>query len=407
MSRAARAVLLLGITQIIGYATLMYAVVLAVPQISDSFGWSRAFGLGGFSLALIVAGLASPRVGRLIQRFGGRGVMAGGSATAACGLAAMSLVDGPVSYLLVWSLLGLGMAATLYDPAFATLGSLFAGRARRLITALTLIAGFASTIGWPATLYLLETLGWRETYLVFAAVTAFVALPLHLALPRPEAVAARPDAGVPGGPLPEAGGIFPDARRRRYAFLLLALAFSSAAFQFVGLSAHLLALLGDLGMPATAAVMVGTLIGPSQVGARVLELWWARNVSPLAVGLASGGVILLAFVMLSVLGVDTLSASVFAILYGGSNGLSTIVRGTLPLYLFGADGYAVLLGRIARPVLIVGALAPFALGVAFDFAGASAALALAFAASCLSCAALAAIVVLRGHVSRVDLPSRG
>jgi hypothetical protein len=299
------------------------------------------------------------------------------------------------------------MAATLYDPAFATLGSLFASRARRLITALTLIAGFASTIGWPATLYLLETLGWRDTYLMFAAVTAFVALPLHLALPRPEAVAVRPDASVPGGPLSEAGGIFPGARRRRHAFLLLALAFSCAAFQFVGLSAHLLALLGELGMPATAAVMVGTLIGPSQVGARVLELWWARNVSPLAVALTSGAVILLAFVVLSLFGVDTQSASVFAILYGGSNGLSTIVRGTLPLYLFGADGYAVLLGRIARPVLIVGALAPFALGVAFDFAGASAALALAFAASCLSCAALGAIVVLRGHVSRVDLPRPG
>jgi MFS family permease len=407
MSRAARAVLLLGITQIIGYGTLIYAVVLAVPRISDSFGWSRAFGLSGFSLALIVAGLASPRIGQLIERFGGRGVMAAGSATAACGLAAMSLVAGPTSYLLVWTVLGLGMAATLYDPAFATLGSLFASRARRLITSLTLIAGFASTIGWPTTLYLLETHGWRETYLVFAAVTAFVALPLHLALPRSDLPVSR--AG--GGSVPATGaqerGIFVEDRARRHIFLLLAIAFSSAAFQFVGLSAHLLALLGELGMPATAAVMVGTLIGPSQVGARVLELLWARNVSPLAVGLASGTVILLAFAVLTLLGVDTLSASVFAVLYGGSNGLSTIVRGTLPLYLFGADGYAVLLGRIARPVLIVGALAPFALGVAFDFAGASAALALAFAASCLSCAALGAIVVLRGHLSRVDLPRPG
>lgn len=400
MSRSARAVALLGVTQIIGYATLMYSVVLAVPQISDSFGWSRAFGLGGFSLALIVAGLASPRVGRLIEHFGGRGVMASGSAIAALGLAAMAVVDGPVSYLLVWSVLGLGMAATLYDPAFATLGSLFAGRARRLITLLTLIAGFASTIGWPTTLYLLETLGWRDTYLVFAAVTALVALPLHLLLPR----AVAPDAVSRANPPPvstvETVGIFCDERLRRRVFVLLAIAFSSAAFQFVGLSAHLLALLADLGMPAAAAVLVGTLIGPSQVGARILELACARNVSPLAVGLASGAVILLAFALLFLIGVDGTSAAVFAVLYGGSNGLSTIVRGTLPLYLFGAEGYAALLGRIARPVLIVGALAPSALGMAFDLAGSWAALSLAFVASCLSCAALGAIAVLhrRGSV---------
>ncbi|MBL6430882.1 MAG: hypothetical protein HPM95_05410 [Alphaproteobacteria bacterium] len=154
--------LLLGITQIIGYSTLIYAVVLAVPKISDSFGWSRAFGLGGFSLALIVAGLASPRVGRLIQRFGGRGVMASGSVTAAFGLAAMSLVDGPVSYLLVWSLLGLGMAATLYDPAFATLGSLFAGRAPADHCA-DADRRFCLYHRLASDALPLETLGWRET----------------------------------------------------------------------------------------------------------------------------------------------------------------------------------------------------------------------------------------------------
>ncbi|WP_037546983.1 MFS transporter [Stappia stellulata] len=395
MSPAVRAVTLLGVTQIVGYATLVYAVVLAVPMISDTFGWSRAFGLGGFSLALIVAGLASPRVGGLIERYGGRWVMTCGSSISALGLAAMAGVNGPVSYLLVWAVLGVAMAMTLYDPAFATLGSLFAENARRLITSLTLIAGFASTLGWPATLWLLESFGWRETYLVFAALTALVALPAHVLLPARSV----PDTGSDTMPAPVSPTVSDktsaDDVLRKRVFFFLAIAFSCNAFQFVGLSAHLLALLGDLGMPAVAAVTVGTLIGPSQVGARILELLWARNLSPLAVALAAVLILLFAFVLLTLAGVDATTAAIFAVLYGGSNGLFTIMRGTLPMYLFGADGYARRLGRIARPVLIVGALAPFALGMAFDLAGAWAALSLAFVASCLSCAALGAIAMLR------------
>lgn len=396
MKPSVRAVALLGLTQILGYGTLFYAVVLTAPRIAETFGWSKATGLGGFSLGLLVAGLASPRVGAMIEVHGGRKVMAAGSLVAAAGLAAMSAIGGWVSYLAVWMLLGLAMSMTLYDPAFATLGRLFGAAARTRITALTLIAGFASTLSWPVTLWLVETVGWRGAYLAFAAATLLLALPAHLLLPREGSV--QPD--IPPAEAGQASAIDPpatgslEAGIRRKVFLLLALSFSCNAFLFIGLSAHLLAALIALGLPAVTAVAVGTLIGPAQVGARVIELAFARKTHPLGVALVSAGLIPLAFAVLVFAGVEPVPAAVFAVIYGGSNGLVTIVRGTLPLALFGAGGYARLLGRIARPVLIVGAAAPFTIGAAIDAGGPAAGLALAFVAGCLSFSALAGIALL-------------
>ena len=395
MKPSVRAVALLGLTQILGYGTLFYAVVLTAPRIAETFGWSKATGLGGFSLGLLVAGLASPRIGGLIEMHGGRRVMAAGSLVAAAGLAAMSLVNGLAGYLAVWTLLGLAMSMTLYDPAFATLGRLFGAAARTRITALTLIAGFASTLAWPATHWLIENHGWRATYLVFAGAMLLLAFPAHLLLPAASvdalAGAGRDRAGDPVGATPPAGLV---AGARGRVFGLLALSFSCNAFLFIGLSAHLLAMLVALGLPAVAAVAVGTLIGPSQVAARVIELVFARRTHPLGVAIVAAGLILLAFAVLALAGIAPLQAAVFAVIYGGSNGLVTIVRGTLPLALFGAGGYARLLGRIARPVLIVGAAAPFTIGAAIDAGGPAAGLALAFVAGCLSFSALAGIALL-------------
>ncbi|WP_417766894.1 MFS transporter [Stappia sp.] len=409
MKASVRAVALLGLTQILGYGTLFYAVVLTAPRIAETFGWSKATGLGGFSLGLLVAGLASPRVGGLIEVHGGRKVMVIGSLVAATGLAAMSLVNGLASYFAVWALLGLAMSMTLYDSAFATLGSLFGAAARTRITALTLIAGFASTLAWPATLWLVENHGWRTTYLVFAGAMLLLAVPAHLLLPRAGGVAASRDAGHggPDGADVAPPRVEPSARTRRRIFALLALSFSCNAFLFIGLSAHLLAALIALGLPAATAVAVGTLIGPSQVGARVVELVFARRTHPLGVALVSAGLIPLAFAVLVFAGVEPVPAAVFAVVYGGSNGLVTIVRGTLPLALFGAQGYARLLGRIARPVLIVGAAAPFAIGAVIDAGGPAAGLALAFVAGCLSFSALAGIALVLRAERRSETASTG
>src|SRR5229473_1105597 len=157
-----RAVLVLGVTQILAWGAIFYPPVLTVPLIAAERGWSMTFAMGGLSLALLTAGVVSPRVGLLIDRHGGHRVMPVGSLLAAVGL-----------------LLGVAIAGSLYDPAFATLGRIFGSAARRPITALTLAGGFASTVSWPATHLLLEAVGWRGTYLIYAALLACISAPLH------------------------------------------------------------------------------------------------------------------------------------------------------------------------------------------------------------------------------------
>src|SRR5262249_9860320 len=193
-----RAVLVLGVTEILAWGTLFYPPVLTVPLIAHERGWSMSFAMSGFSLALLTAGLVSPRVGRLIDRYGGHRVMPAGSLAAAAGLALLCYAEHPAAYLAVWTLLGAPPPASLYDPALAPPRRIFGAAARRPITALTLAGGFASTVSWPTTHVLLEAFDWRGTYLVYAALLAFVAAPLHaFALPRMRADSlTRPDETV-------------------------------------------------------------------------------------------------------------------------------------------------------------------------------------------------------------------
>ena len=187
-----RAVLVLGVTQILTWGTLFYPPVLTVPLIARDHGWSFAFAMGGPVARPPRGRLDLPLRRRGIDRYGGHRVMPVGSLVGAAGLVALTFADHPIAYLAVWAVLGAAMAASLYDPAFATLGRIFGAGARPAITALTLAGGFASTVSWPVTHLLLGAIGWRGTYLVYAALLAFVAAPLHaFALPRTRA---DPDA---------------------------------------------------------------------------------------------------------------------------------------------------------------------------------------------------------------------
>src|SRR5438552_6504876 len=229
-----RAVLVLGVTEILAWGAIFYPPVLTVPLIAHERGWSMAFAMGGFSLALLTAGLVSPRVGSMIDRHGGHRIMPLGSLLAALGLALIVYADHPAAYLAVWLLLGVAIAATLYDPAFATLGRIFGAAARRPITALTLAGGFASTVSWPATHVLIEAIGWRGTYLVYAALLAFIAAPLHaLALPRWHA-----DPEPRGNAALAALAPVPVLAPKGWPFLTVAAAFAAYAFVPSGMSAH-------------------------------------------------------------------------------------------------------------------------------------------------------------------------
>lgn len=376
-----RAVPVLGVTQILSWGTIFYTPVLIVPLIAAERGWSISFAMGGFSVGLLTAGLVAPYVGRSIDRFGGHVIMTIGSLIGALGLFLIVHAAQSVAYYAVWMILGVAMAANLYDSAFATLGRIFGIGARRPITALTLAGGFASTVSWPATHFLLESVGWRGTYLVYAALLACIAAPLHaLALPRSRFesdVPAQSETDAPVKVLPPYG----------LPFILVASAFACYAFVPSGLSAHLLAIFARAGIDAGTVVWIGALFGPAQVGARLIEFAFGRNLHPLWVARFALTTLLSAFVMLALLGVSTVTAATFALMFGGANGLVTITRGAVPLTLFGASGYGRLMGRLAGPFLLVQSAAPLVMAFVVEQTSDPAALALAagFASVALIC----------------------
>jgi MFS family permease len=381
-----RAVLVLGVTQILAWGAIFYPPVLTLPLIAAELGWSTTFVMGGFSLALLMAGLVSPLVGRLIDRHGGHRIMPVGSLFAALGLVALAHVEHRISYLAIWLLLGIAISASLYDPAFASLGRIFGAAARRPITALTLAGGFASTVSWPATHVLIELLSWRGTYLVYAALLAFVAAPLHaFALPRQ-----RGDRDA----RPESGQSVPTALLlpRGWPFALVAAAFAAYAFVPSGLSAHLLAIFGRSGIDAGSVVAIGALFGPSQVLARIGEMLFARAVHPLLVARFAVGLLLAGFVLIAMAGLSLPVAAAFMVMFGMANGLITIARGTVPLALFGASGYGALLGRIAGPFLVMQAIAPLVLALVVELGSDRAVLAVVAALALTACTCF---VVLR------------
>jgi hypothetical protein len=380
-----RAVSVLGVTEILSWGVLFYPPVLTVPLIAHDHGWSKSFAMGGFSASLFVGGLVARHVGSTIDRFGGHVVMPFGSLLGAAGLVGLVTAPGAFAYFAAWMVLGLAMACSLYDPAFASLGRIFGAAARAPITTLTLAGGFASTVGWPATQYLIDAVGWRGCYLVYAALLVLIAAPLHaFALPRRHAERAAPAAAIVGvkpvALLPAHG----------LAFVLVATGFAAYAFVPSALSAQLLAIFQRFGLAATTAVAIGMLFGPAQVLARICELGFARRLHPLWIARFAVGLLVAAFALLALFSFSAALAAAFAVMYGMANGLLTIARGTVPLALFGAAGYGRLVGRIGGPFLVVQSVAPVVLTyVAEHFSDAiGLTLVAGFAAAALFCFAL-------------------
>ena len=378
-----RAVSVLGVTQIITWGVLFYPPVLTMPLIAAERGWSLAFAMSGFSLGLLLTGIVSPRVGKTIDQYGGRGVMTLGSILGAIGLVLLVHFDHPVLYFAIWMLLGLAMAGNLYDPAFATLARIFGPGARRPIVMLTFAGGFASTVSWPLTQALIAAFGWKGAYLAHAALLLCVAAPLHaFVLPRGHAPAAvvkpveNTDAAPPA-PLPAKGKVF----------LLVAFGFAVYAFVPSGLAAHMLAIFGRQGIDPATVVIIGALFGPSQVTARLCEFVFAGHRHPLFMLRFALAVLLAGFALLAVFGFSVLAVAAFVVLFGAANGLVTIARGAVPLALFGHVGYGHLIGRIAKGFLAVQAAAPLVLAFVVERTSDQAAVALtaAFAVVALLC----------------------
>ena len=366
-----RLVIGVGITQIIGFGTIFYAFGSVVPALSQEMGFSPGTAFAAFSLALLAGALAAPLAGRMVDQHGARRIMSLGSVLAALSLTALSQAQGLISLGL--ALIAVEVVATLvlYDAAFAALAqALGPARARRAITHMTLLGGFASTIFWPLTQAILSWADWRTAYLIFAALHLFICLPLHLTLTR--AAEMEPVAGAPAPPPPQFAPLPADQHPR--AMLWVAVAFAVAGLVFSALSASWVTTLTAFGLPAAAAVTAGTLMGPAQVGVRILDMLFGLRLHPLTTTMISTILLIVALAVLWVTGPTLAGAMVFAVLFGLAQGLTSIVRGTVPLVLFGPAGFAARLGKLASVRMVMAAIAPFGIALLIDSFSASAAL---------------------------------
>lgn len=380
-----RVVAALGVVQILAWGSSYYLLAVLAAPIAHDTGWPYPWVIGGLSVGLLVAGLVSIRVGRVIEAHGGCRVLATSALLLAAGLALMAAAPTLPVYLLAWTIIGAGMGAGLYDAAFATLGRLYGLEARRTITSLTLWGGFASTVCWPLSAWLVESLGWRGACLAYAALHLAVTLPLIVfVIP-----AASASATLPGAVNAEIG-----ASERRPLFWILAATLTTAAVVAAVCSVHLITILEARGLTVAAAVALGALVGPAQVGARMVEFMAGGRHHPIWTLVAAAFLIL---VGLTVLWAGPTMSIVALIAYGGGAGLWSIARGALPLALFGARGYATLMGRLAVPSLVAQALAPTLGAVIISRFGVEA---LIGSLAALALATLAGVALLWTHAAR-------
>ena len=338
----------LGIAQILVWGSSYYLIAVLARPIQAATGWNYTWIAGGLSLGFLISGLASPKVGRLIDQFGGRPVLGCSAIILALGMVLLAVAPNELCYLGAWVVLGLGMGAGLYDPAFAALGRLYGDQARSAITLTTLWGGFASTLCWPLSQMLVNQIGWRGTCWAYAAIDLTIVLPLYLfGLPR------EPRHPPATRATAKAAGIVP--ANMRLSFWLVAINTTVSAVVMTVISVHLIALLQDGGASAAAAVALGALIGPAQVGARLVEMVLARKYHPVwTMGIAT----ILTAAGLALVFAAPAFAAAGILLYGTGAGLRSIARGSVPLAIFGRDGYATLMGRLAMPALIAQSAAP-------------------------------------------------
>ncbi|MDX3806036.1 MFS transporter [Bosea thiooxidans] len=359
----------LGVTQIFGYGALYYAFTVLAPRITAEFGWVPEWTFGGFAFGLLLGGAVAPVTGSLIDRYGTRLVMTLGSALAGLSLLALAEARGLASYVAAMVALQAVTTAVFYDAAFAALTQARGGQARRAISQLTLIGGFASTLFWPLTSALLGLLDWRGVYRLYGLSQLLVCVPLHLAflpgrLRRPVASAAVQAVAEP----PPETAYLKGAERRR-AFLLLALAFSLQGFVVSAMAVHMLTLLRGFGLAASVAVGIGAMLGPSQVAGRLVEMLFGRAVPPVTTAWVSACLMPLGLLLLLAGGALPVVAGAFAVAFGISMGLSSIVRGTVPLQLFGPVGFGAMMGKLSAPGLVIKAAAPLVFAIALERGG--------------------------------------
>ncbi|MGY4827097.1 MFS transporter [Sphaerotilaceae bacterium SBD11-9] len=353
----------LGCAQTLAWASTYYLPAMLAAPMARDLGVSTPLVFAAFSAALVVSAFLGPLAGHAIDRWGGRPVLVATNLVFAAGLALLSQVTGVIGLFAAWALIGVGMGSGLYEAAFATLVRLYGSNSRNAITGITLIAGFASTVGWPLSTLFEAEWGWRGACLAWAALHLVVGIPLNGSLPRVQRLGAQHSSVAASqetsAPAPESG-----SSRPRVAAAMLAFVFAVTWFISTAMAAHLPRLLEANGLTLAAAVALGALVGPSQVAGRLLEFGFLRHVHPLLSARLAALAHPIGAVGLLIVGGPV--AAVFAVLHGAGNGILTIAKGSLPLVLFGPHGYGARQGLLMVPARIAQALAPLAFGVCLD-----------------------------------------
>ena len=351
----AKSVIGLGTTMTIGYGTLYYSFAIMSEEFAKEFLWSKSFIFGILSLGILLGGLMAPLIGKLLDKHGARGIMSIGSILSALGLYNLSIIDSKIDYIIALLFLQSVSVLVLYESAFIAFTQIVGEKARLPIIQITLIAGFASTIFWPLISYLLTIISWREVYQLLALLNILIALPIHYFILKPNLLIDNKRYNE--DKLEES--IYLEGLHKRNTFILLSIAFSLIAIPITVMQTQFLTLFKSFGIELALAIALGALIGPSQAGIRVLEILFSKYITPIHSAVFSTLLMSIGLIALLFSGYSFYIALLFVLLYGSGQGLSDIVRGTLPLYLFGKNSYGKTTGRLNFFRLLMTATVPF------------------------------------------------
>ncbi|MFN0191291.1 MAG: MFS transporter [Aestuariivirga sp.] len=381
-------VLLLGLTQIIGYGTLYYSVAILAESVAAELGWPLSWIYASFSIGLLAGGLVSPFAGRLFDRLGAAHVMSAGSVICALAVGLAAVAQSGIWFAACLIAFQVAGSLVFYDAAFVALAQVSGGGAALRILQLTLIAGFASTLFWPLTGWLNAEIGWRLTLLLYAALNLLIAAPVHRLLALSRRTSGEQDRHAPGDEVPAFEPV--PARIQRRIFVLVSFGFAATGFALSAVLAQLVPVLKTLGF-GEAALAVSMCFGPAQVVIRFANLVAGGNRHPIMATLVAVFMLPAAMLLLVLTAPNLAGAFLFAVFLGFYSGLTSIVSGTLPLALFGAQDFGARLGNIALFRKVLGAVAPFVLAWLIERQGATPALLVLVAVAALGAAAFVGV----------------
>ena len=358
----AKSVFGLGITTTIGYGTLFYSFTIMSVALESYFGWTKSFLFGVFSFGLLFGGLVTPYIGRKLDQYGARTIMSIGSVLAFIGLIFLSIVETKLEFILAIVFIEIVSTFILYEAAFVAFSQISKQKARVPMTQITLIAGFASTIFWPLVSFLLNYFSWQDVYIILALFHLFIAFPIHLfTLPNNKLKnkqVQHEDNAIYNR--------FERKKRSKKSMILIGIALCTIAIPIASIQTHLIGILGSFGVEASIAVMLGALIGPAQVSARVFEMIFAQKISPITSSIISTSLVFISVIILLFCGYSSWIVALFTIFFGAGQGLNYIARGSLPLYILGSENFGKNTGYLNLYIKVVTAIAPFSFALSLE-----------------------------------------